>query len=217
MPNKSTIKAQPADSAAIDMILTILNDIYPEPKTELNFESEFQLLAATILSAQTTDKQVNKITSGLFKKYRNPEDFAQLSTAELETYIQSCGLYKNKAKNIIETSRILVEKFGGKVPEDLAQLVKLPGVGRKTANVVLANAFGHDVIAVDTHVFRVSNRLGLADADTVEKTEEQLMTVIPEGIRNKAHHWLILHGRHTCSAKKPKCLECPVSQYCRSG
>ena len=199
----------------IKKIIEILSDMYPEPKTELNFETPFQLLVATILSAQTTDKQVNKITSKLFKQFREPEDFANLPTTELEKYIKSCGLYKNKAKNIIETSNILISKHDSKVPNNYDLLIKLPGVGRKTANVVLANAFGKDVLAVDTHVFRVSNRLGLAASSTVEGTEEHLLKNIPIGMRNQAHHWLILHGRSTCNAKKPKCSECPLKLYCK--
>lgn len=198
-----------------EKILSVLNELYPDPKTELNFETPFQLLVATMLSAQTTDKQVNRITEKLFQKYKTPLEFASLTPDELEEDIKSCGLYKNKAKNIVATSRILVESCQSKVPDDFDQLVKLPGVGRKTANVVLANAFGKDAIAVDTHVFRVSNRLGLAQSNTPEKTEDDLKKVIPSQDWNKAHHWLIFHGRRVCKAQNPSCLECSLNNYCK--
>ncbi|PKM81598.1 MAG: endonuclease III [Firmicutes bacterium HGW-Firmicutes-14] len=202
-------------SSDVNDILQKLGEIYPEPRTELNFKTPFELLIATILSAQTTDRQVNGITRTLFAKFSTPGDFSRLSVKQLEEEIKSCGLYKNKAKNIIETSRILSERYDSEVPSVFEDLVSLPGVGRKTANVVLANAFGRDVMAVDTHVFRVSNRLGLVSAPSPEKTEEELMKIIPEGLRNKAHHWLIFHGRNVCRAKKPKCTECNLRQYCR--
>lgn len=198
----------------IDNILAILRDIYPV-KPALNYSNPFELLVATILSAQCTDKQVNKVTEVLFEKLKTPEDFAVLTAEELGKYIKSCGFYKNKAENIINTCRMLVEKYNSKVPDTMEELVKLPGVGRKTANVVLSNAFGVDAIAVDTHVFRVSNRLGLAESKDVEKTEYQLMESIPKELWSKAHHWLIYHGREICSARSPKCEECPVSSYCR--
>lgn len=175
-------------------ILSGLSELYPDPKTELNFETPFQLLVATILSAQTTDKQVNRITEKLFQKYKTPEELAALTPEQLEEDIKSCGLYKNKAKNIVAASRILVEKHQSSVPDSFEELINLPGVGRKTANVVLANAFGKDAIAVDTHVFRVSNRLGLAQSDTPEKTEKDLKQIIPSQDWNKAHHWLIFHA-----------------------
>lgn len=197
------------------MVLNILSELYPDPRTELHFSTPFQLLVATMLSAQTTDRQVNFITDSLFRKYELPEEFAALSPAGLENEIKSCGLYKTKARHIIDTSRILVKDYGSNVPDNFDELVKLPGVGRKTANVVLANAFGKDTIAVDTHVFRVANRLGLAAASTPEKTEEELMKAIPAGLRNKAHHWLIFHGRGTCRARKPKCDECQIKHYCK--
>jgi len=196
-------------------ILRILDELYPNPQTELNFETTFQLLVATILSAQTTDRQVNAITAELFRKHATPRDFAVLTAEELEREIKSCGLYKNKAKNIIAASKLLVEKHDSQVPDEFAALIALPGVGRKTANVVLANAFGKDAIAVDTHVFRVSNRLGLAAAETTEKTEEDLMKIIPSSDWNRAHHWLIFHGRRVCRAQKPKCHECQLRDYCR--
>ena len=153
---------------------------------------------ATILSAQSTDKQVNRITGSLFKKYNTPEDFAALEPGELEEMIKGCGLFRNKSKNIIAASRVLLEKYGGKVPQDLESLVDLPGVGRKTANVVLSNAFGKNAIAVDTHVQRVANRLGLADSPTPLGTELQLQKAIPPELWSKAHHWLINHARFLC-------------------
>lgn len=201
--------------AKTKQILDILNERYPEPKTELKFTTPFELLVATILSAQTTDRQVNKITGNLFDKWRTPEEFANLQAETLEEEIKSCGLFKNKAQNITAASKILVNHYNSEIPNNLEALIKIPGVGRKTANVVLANAFGQDVIAVDTHVFRVSNRLGLADSESVGGTEKQLMENIPVGLRNDAHHWLILHGRHTCKARTPLCSECPVHSYCR--
>lgn len=207
MPKKSQVN--------ISKIIDIFNELYPDPKTELNFETPFQLLVATILSAQTTDRQVNRITERLFQDYPTPADAAQLTPEQLEEYIKSCGLYHNKAKNIVETSRMLVQNHNSLVPDNFEDLIRLPGVGRKTANVVLANAFGKEAIAVDTHVFRVANRLGLANADTPDKTENDLKKVIPSNLWNKAHHWLILHGRSTCRAVSPKCSECSLKEYCR--
>ncbi len=201
--------------ADVSKIINTLNELYPDPKTELIFETPFQLLVATILSAQTTDKQVNRITKRLFRDYSTPADIAQLMPEQLEEYIKSCGLYRNKTKNIIETSRILVQKFNSAVPDSFEELISLPGVGRKTANVVLANAFGKEAIAVDTHVFRVANRLGLANSNTPERTEEDLKKVITPGLWNKAHHWLIFHGRSTCRAVNPKCSDCSLKEYCK--
>lgn len=198
----------------INMVLKLLEQTYPEATTALNFSSTFELLVATILSAQCTDKRVNIITSKLFKKYNQPEDFANLSVEELSEMIKSCGFYRNKSQNIIAASRMLLESYNGIVPEDRNELIKLPGVGRKTANVVISNAYGQDAIAVDTHVFRVSNRIGLADAKNVEDTELQLMNNIPKNKWSKSHHWLIHHGRNICKARKPHCEDCPVSRYC---
>lgn len=194
-------------------ILDTLKDIYPETPA-LRFSNPFELLIATILSAQCTDKQVNKVTEQMFKKFKTPEDYASLTPEELGEHIKSCGFYKTKAENIIKTCRMLVEQYNSRVPDTMEELVKLPGVGRKTANVVLSNAFGVDAIAVDTHVFRVSNRLGLANARDVEKTEYDLMENIPKDQWSRAHHWLIYHGRNICSARNPKCDKCPVSGYC---
>ena len=202
------------DSERIKSILELLEKHYYDAKPGLNFENPFQLLIATILSAQCTDKQVNKVTPNLFAKYKKPEDFAKLKPEELEEDIRSCGFYRTKSRNIIETCKILVEKYDGQVPADIELLQPLPGVGRKTANVVASNAFGIDAIAVDTHVFRVSNRLGLANANTVEKTEKQLMDNIPKKKWSEAHHWLIQHGRKICTARRPKCDECFLTPYC---
>lgn len=213
MPKKSQT-AGGKTKVDVSKIIEILNKLYPEPKTELKFETPFQLLVATILSAQTTDKQVNRITERLFRDYSTPAEIAQLTPQQLEEYIKSCGLYRNKAKNIIETSRILVENYNSLVPDKFEDLIRLPGVGRKTANVVLANAFGKEAIAVDTHVFRVANRIGLAGAETPERTEDELKQVIPSALWNKAHHWLIFHGRGICRAINPKCPECLLKEYC---
>ncbi|HHX95658.1 MAG TPA: endonuclease III [Clostridia bacterium] len=197
-------------------ILEELKRLYPNVKSMLNFTTPFELLVATILSAQSTDKQVNRITGSLFKKYNTPEDFAALEPGELEEMIKGCGLFRNKSKNIIAASRVLLEKYGGKVPQDLESLVDLPGVGRKTANVVLSNAFGKNAIAVDTHVQRVANRLGLADSPTPLGTELELQKAIPPELWSKAHHWLINHGRKVCSARKPDCSSCTLHQWCRN-
>lgn len=195
-------------------VLEILNVTYPEAKCELNFNTPFQLLIATVLSAQTTDKKVNEVTSKLFKEYPTVEDFITLEQRQLEEYIRQIGLYRNKAKNILALCRMLINEYEGKVPDKLEELVKLPGVGRKTANVVLSNAFGVPAIAVDTHVFRVSNRIGLAKADTVEETEDQLQKRIPKRFWSKAHHLLIWHGRRTCAARHPKCEVCSIEELC---
>lgn len=199
----------------IDAVLEELSKAYPEAHCELNHSSPFELLVSTILSAQATDKKVNQVTERLFKKCDSPEDFLKLSQEELEQEIKEIGLYRSKARNILSMCRELITKFHGEVPSNMEDLVSLPGVGRKTANVVLSNAFGVPAIAVDTHVFRVSNRIGLADAQNVEKTEEQLMENIPKNMWSKAHHLLIWHGRRTCDARKPKCESCTIKPYCR--
>lgn len=198
----------------VNEILDILEKTYPDAHCELNHENAFQLLIATVLSAQTTDKKVNKVTESLFKKYKTPEDFLELSEEELQEEIREIGLYKNKSKNIIALCKMLIENYGGEVPRTMEELVKLPGVGRKTANVVLSNAFGVPAIAVDTHVFRVSNRIGIACGKDVTETENQLMENIPKERWSRAHHLLIFHGRRTCSSRKPKCEECPIAPYC---
>jgi len=197
-----------------DAALAALREAYPDAGPQLDFTTPFELLVATMLSAQCTDKQVNKTTAELFPRYNTAAAFAALDEETLLPLIKSCGFYKVKGKHIIETSRILVERYGGEVPQDRDALTELPGVGRKTANVVLSNAFGMPAIAVDTHVFRVSNRIGLADAKDVAQTEKQLMENIPEENWSAAHHWLIFHGRRVCAARKPKCEACTVRPWC---
>lgn len=196
-------------------ILDTLKETYPDAKCELNYETPFQLLVATILSAQTTDKKVNEITETLFKDYPDLDAFLTLTNEELEERIRQIGLYKNKAKNLIMMCNQLKENFGGKVPNTMEGITSLAGAGRKTANVVLSNAFGVPSIAVDTHVFRVSNRLGLADSDNVLEVEKQLQKELPKKEWSLTHHLLIFHGRRCCIARKPKCEECPVSHLCK--
>jgi endonuclease-3 len=196
-------------------IIRILEENYQEMGCALNYNSPFELLVATMLSAQTTDVTVNKATDILFKKYNKPEEFASLELGNLENYIRTCGFYKTKGLNIINTSKKIITDFEGEVPSTLEELITLPGVGRKTANVVLSNAFSIDAIAVDTHVFRVSNRLGLAEAKDVLETEKQLMENIPKEYWSRAHHYLIWHGRKICVARKPKCDICPISNLCK--
>lgn len=195
-------------------ILTELERLYPDAKPALRYNSPYELLIAVILSAQCTDERVNKVTAELFKEHDTPEKMLTLCQEELEKYIFSCGLYHSKAAHILSASRDIVEKFGGQVPSEHKQLKSLAGVGQKTANVVYAVAFGGDAIAVDTHVFRVSNRLGLAHADTPEKTEKQLKEVIPQKDWSKAHHWLIFHGRRVCHSQKPDCINCTLNKWC---
>lgn len=195
-------------------IIEELEKLYPGAKAELNYTSPFELLIATILSAQCTDIRVNLVTAELYKEHNTPEKIIELGNQGLVNYIRSCGLYKSKAKNIIETSKILLEDFQGKVPEKMEELVLLPGVGRKTANVVMSNAFGIPAIAVDTHVQRVSNRIGLANSTNVLSTEKQLMELLPREKWTLTHHMLIHHGRRVCKARKPECDECTISKYC---
>lgn len=195
-------------------IFAILAAANPNPETELDYETAWQLLAAAMLSAQSTDKQVNKVTATLFRKYPGPAEVAALTPEELAEEIKTLGLFRNKSKHLIATARTVVEQHGGEVPQNREALQTLPGVGRKTANVVLANAFNIPALAVDTHVFRVANRLGLAKAKTPEAVEQQLMRAIPRQLWPDAHHWLILHGRYTCSARRPKCPLCPISEHC---
>lgn len=196
-------------------ILETLKEMYPDAKCELNHESPFQLLVATILSAQTTDKKVNEITETLFRDYPDLDAFLTLTNEELEERIRQIGLYKNKAKNIIMMCNQLKENFGGEVPDTMEGITSLAGAGRKTANVVLSNAFGVPSIAVDTHVFRVSNRLGLADSDNVLEVEKQLQKELPKREWSLAHHLLIFHGRRCCIARRPKCEECPLTDVCK--
>ena len=194
--------------------INIILDSYPDARAELNYSNPFELLIATILSAQCTDVRVNIVTEGLFKKYKRPEDYFKVDVKELEQDIKTCGLYKSKAKNIKLCSQQLVEEFSSEVPKDLEDLQKLAGVGRKTANVVVSNAFGTPAIAVDTHVFRVANRIGLAKAKDVLETERQLQRAIPRDKWTRAHHALIFHGRRVCKARKPDCELCPVNELC---
>lgn len=200
--------------AEIEKILDTLEELYPNPETALEYEDNFQLLIAVILSAQTTDKQVNKVTKELFKKFQQPADFAELTPEELEPHIQGLGLYRNKSKYLVQTCHKLIEDYDGQVPRERKELMKLSGVGRKTANVVSSCAFGEDAIAVDTHVFRVSNRLGLANSEKVAEVEEQLMDLLPREKWSLAHHWLIFHGRETCKARNPRCADCKLQEYC---
>jgi len=195
-------------------ILDILENTYPQAKCGLNFGTPFQLLVATMLSAQSTDKTVNRITEGLFERYPDPDSFLRLTQEQLEQEIKEIGLYHNKAKNILAMCRELKERFSGQVPSTLEELMSLPGVGRKTANVVLSNAFRIPALAVDTHVFRVSNRIGLAHSRRVDETESQLTSLIPRERWIKAHHLLIWHGRLTCTARKPRCDICSIAPYC---
>ena len=189
----------------------------PEPKTELEFTNVFTLLVAVVLSAQATDAGVNKATRALFAAADTPAKMAALGEEGLADRIKTIGLYRTKAKNVIALSRALVEKFGGEVPNDRDALEALPGVGRKTANVVLNVAFGAPTLAVDTHVFRVSNRIPLAKGATPREVEDGLMKVIPERFMAHAHHWLILHGRYTCKARLPDCPKCAIEDLCRFG
>jgi len=198
-----------------ELILKLLTEEYPDAQCELNHDSPFQLLVATILSAQTTDKKVNEVTKDLFREYPDLNSFLLLSNEELENRIRQIGLYRNKAKNIYLMCRQLKENFGGEVPKTMEGITSLAGAGRKTANVVLSNAFGVPAIAVDTHVFRVSNRIGLADASNVEKTEGQLMKEIPQDMWTHTHHLLIFHGRRCCFARKPDCERCVINDYCK--
>lgn len=191
-----------------------LQSIIPEPETELEYKSPFELLLAVILSAQATDVGVNKATRKLFFLANTPRSVLDLGEDGLKRYIRTIGLYNSKAANIIKTCKILLEKHGGEVPGDRKSLEALPGVGRKTANVVLNTAFGQPTIAVDTHIFRVANRSGMARGKTPLQVELKLLKVVPEEYLHDAHHWLILHGRYTCKARKPNCPECIVQDLC---
>ncbi len=198
----------------IQKVLEILEKEYGGTGTALNFKTPFQLLVATMMAAQSTDKQVNKITEHLFKEYPDAQAFARLAPEELEEKIKKVGLFRSKARNIVATARKILSDYGGEVPRTRQELMKLPGVGRKTANVVISVAFDQDAIAVDTHVFRVANRIGLANAKTPRETEEQLMANIPREKWSAAHHWLIWHGRKVCKAQNPRCDVCPLTPYC---
>ncbi len=196
-------------------ILDGLAALYPDAKPALKYNSPYELLVAVILSAQCTDERVNKVTEILFKEHNSPEKMLTLTQEELEKYIFSCGFYHNKAAHILSASLDILEKFGGEVPETLDELKTLAGVGQKTANVVYAVAFGGNAIAVDTHVFRVSNRLGIAEGKTPAKVEEGLRAAIDEDLWSKAHHYFIWHGRKVCHSQKPDCINCTLKDYCK--
>lgn len=200
--------------ADIALFYSRLRDANPAPTTELHYATPFQLLIAVILSAQATDVGVNKATARLFPVAPTPDRMLALGEEGLSDYIKTIGLYRTKARNVIATCRILLEQHGGVVPEDRAALEALPGVGRKTANVVLNTAFGQPTIAVDTHIFRLGNRTGLAPGKTVHEVEQKLIRVTPAEFRKDAHHWLILHGRYVCKARKPECGKCVVADLC---
>jgi len=186
----------------------------PHPTTELEYSNPFQLLVAVVLSAQSTDAGVNKATRRLFRKVRTPTDMLALGEEGLREYIKTIGLFNTKANNLIKTCVLLEERHGGKVPDEREALEALPGVGRKTANVILNTAFGQPTIAVDTHIFRVANRTGIAPGKNVTEVENRLLRVVPEEFRNDAHHWLILLGRYTCLARKPRCMSCLIMDLC---
>ena len=196
-------------------ILSCFEANQPMPETELHFDSAFHLLIAVILSAQCTDRRVNMVVPPLFERFREPADLASASFEEVFPYIKSVSYPNSKAAHLIAMARKLVDDFGGEVPSDIDQLMSLPGVGRKTANVIASIVYDKPVIAVDTHVFRVSHRLGLSDGKTVNAVEKDLESHIPESLRPKAHHWLILHGRYICTARNPKCASCELSSWCR--
>ena len=199
------------DAARAGQVMEALRGLYPEAKPELRFANPYETLIATILSAQCTDKRVNLVTERLFPLYPDAFAMAKLTPEALEPMIRECGLYHNKAKNIVAASRALVEQYGGQVPNAREALMKLPGVGQKTAGVVLLAAFGDDQIPVDTHVFRVSRRIGLADANTPEKVERQLRALLDKDIWSLGHHLIIWHGRRCCHARKPECERCPLN------
>ena len=210
------IFAFPPDEDRVEDVFTRLARVMPEPKTELNFTDPFTLVVAVALSAQATDVAVNKATDRLFAAADTPSKMLELGEEGLVPFIASIGLYRNKARNVIALSRIVLEQHGGVVPLNRADLQALPGVGRKTASVVLNELGIEPAIAVDTHVFRVSHRLGLANAETPDKVEDQLHRIVPEAFLSKAHHWLILHGRYTCTARKPNCAGCVINDLCPS-
>lgn len=202
------------DSNNINKTLKILGSIYPDAKCALNFNTAYELLVATILSAQCTDVRVNIITMELFKEFNTPEDMITLSVEELEVKVKSCGFYRNKSKNIINTTKYLLDNYNGKVPSTMEELLKLPGVGRKTANVLIANAFGGQAIAVDTHVFRLANRIGLGIGSDPYKVEIAMMKNISQDMWSISHNYLIWHGRLVCKARKPDCENCAIQSLC---
>ena len=195
-------------------IFTRLKENNPKPETELNYSTPFELLIAVLLSAQATDVSVNKATDKLYPVANTPKAIKALGLRKLKTYIKTIGLYNTKAENVMKTCQILIDQHNGEVPQTREELVALPGVGRKTANVVLNTAFGHPTIAVDTHIFRVSNRTKIAPGKNVDEVEKKLLKFIPDEFKNDAHHWLILHGRYTCIARKPRCGSCIIEDLC---
>ena len=199
----------------VQKIYELLKEEYPDVRCELNYGTPLQLVTATVLSAQTTDRQVNKVTEKLFAQHPDLESLLELSVEELEEYIRSLGFYHTKARNLYQMFRQVAERFGGEVPQTMEELTSLSGVGRKTANVVMSNAFGIPAIAVDTHVFRVSNRIGLAQAKNVEETERQLQEALDPSVWSMMHHLLIFHGRRCCSARTPECERCVIKEYCK--
>lgn len=214
MSSQSNSRARKLTRAAAAELYARLAEARPEPRTELDYVNPFTLVVAVALSAQATDKGVNRATGPLFQIADTPAKMLALGEDGLAEHIKTIGLWRNKAKNVIALSRQLIDLHGGEVPHDRAALEALPGVGRKTANVVLAEAFGEATIAVDTHVFRVANRTGLASGKTPESVEQQLLRITPPEYLQGAHHWLILHGRYVCVARTPKCLVCPVEEFC---
>jgi endonuclease III len=208
--------AEEAETQRALHIFKLLTEHYPQAETALKFADPFQLFVATVLSAQTTDEQVNRITAVLFPRAGSPRKIAQMKQHELEQYLKGCGLFRQKSRFLIEASRKILEKHGGRIPNSFEELVALPGAGRKTANVVLYNAFGHPAFAVDTHVYRVSRRLGLAAGKKVEQVEEELKAILPPAEWGAAHHRLITHGRRVCKARRPRCSECMLHQHCPS-
>jgi len=205
------------DKKAVDRFFARLQARTPEPKTELNYTNPYTLLVAVVLSAQMTDAGVNKATEALFKVADTPQKMLKLGEAKLKEYIKTVGLFNTKAKNVIALSQMLVDVHNSEIPRDRDALVQLPGVGRKTANVVLNVVYGEPTMPVDTHVFRVANRTGLAPGKNVDEVEEKLLAIIPKKYMEHAHHWLILHGRYTCKARAPLCGECPVVDECEFG
>ncbi len=202
------------DATKIHRLFTRLRAIRPRPTTELRYASPFELLIAVILSAQSTDKKVNQATERLFRVADTPRALLELGEGRLKDHVKTIGLYNTKTTNIINTCTLLLERHGGEVPRDRAALEALPGVGRKTANVILNTAFGEPTIAVDTHIFRVANRTGLAPGRTVREVEDGLLAATPEEFKRDAHHWLILHGRYVCTARNPRCPDCPIHDLC---
>jgi endonuclease-3 len=195
-------------------IFSCLRELNPAPTTELEYSTPFELLVAVLLSAQATDRSVNIATRRLFARANTPQAILELGLVNLSREIQTIGLYRSKARHLIETCQLLLERHQGEVPRSREALEALPGVGRKTANVVLNTAFGEPTIAVDTHIFRVSNRTGIAPGKTPMQVEQRLVKLVPAEFRQDAHHWLILHGRYVCKARKPECWRCPIAQWC---